>query len=70
MKIRPLQDRVVVRRMEEETKTSGGIVLPGSAAEKPNQGATTSRTFLTKNVKYHTGAIRKNRRRTFPATRQ
>jgi len=38
MKIRPLQDRVVVRRMEEETKTSGGIVLPGSAAEKPNQG--------------------------------
>ncbi|QGG81259.1 co-chaperone GroES [Litorivicinus lipolyticus] len=38
MNIRPLQDRIVVRRMEEETKTSGGIVLPGSAAEKPNQG--------------------------------
>ncbi|MFT7307252.1 MAG: chaperonin GroES [Candidatus Azotimanducaceae bacterium] len=38
MKIRPLQDRVVVRRVEEETKTSGGIVLPGSAAEKPSQG--------------------------------
>lgn len=38
MKIRPLQDRVVVRRKEEETKTSGGIVLPGSAAEKPSQG--------------------------------
>jgi chaperonin GroES len=38
MKIRPLQDRVVVRRKEEETKTSGGIVLPGSAAEKPLQG--------------------------------
>ncbi|MFT7090849.1 MAG: chaperonin GroES, partial [Candidatus Azotimanducaceae bacterium] len=29
MKIRPLQDRVVVRRVEEETKTAGGIVLPG-----------------------------------------
>ncbi len=38
MKIRPLQDRVVVRRMEEETTTKGGIVLPGSAAEKPAQG--------------------------------
>ena len=38
MKIRPLQDRVVVRRNEEETKTAGGIVLPGSAAEKPSQG--------------------------------
>ncbi|OGT22164.1 MAG: co-chaperone GroES [Gammaproteobacteria bacterium RBG_16_57_12] len=38
MKIRPLHDRVLVRRMEEETKTAGGIVLPGSAAEKPNQG--------------------------------
>jgi len=38
MKIRPLQDRVVIRRMEEETKSAGGIVIPGSAAEKPSQG--------------------------------
>ena len=38
MKVRPLHDRVVVRRKEEETKTAGGIVLPGSAAEKPAQG--------------------------------
>jgi chaperonin GroES len=38
MNIRPLQDRVVVRRMEEETKSAGGIVLPGSAAEKPSRG--------------------------------
>jgi len=38
MSIRPLQDRVVVRRTEEETKSTGGIVLPGSAAEKPSQG--------------------------------
>jgi chaperonin GroES len=36
--IRPLHDRVVVRRVEEETKTAGGILLPGSAAEKPSQG--------------------------------
>ena len=38
MKIRPLHDRVVVRRKEEETTSAGGIVLPGSAAEKPSQG--------------------------------
>ena len=38
MNIRPLHDRVVVRRLEEETLTAGGIVLPDSAAEKPSQG--------------------------------
>ena len=38
MKIRPLNDRVVVRRSEEEEKSSGGIILTGSAKEKPNQG--------------------------------
>ena len=38
MKIRPLHDRVVIKRVEQETKTAGGIVLPGSAAEKPSQG--------------------------------
>jgi chaperonin GroES len=38
MNIRPLHDRVVVKRMEEETTTAGGIVLPGSAAEKPSRG--------------------------------
>jgi chaperonin GroES len=38
MKIRPLHDRVVVRRLEEERKTPGGIVIPDSAAEKPMQG--------------------------------
>ncbi|MGB1172578.1 MULTISPECIES: co-chaperone GroES [unclassified Marinobacterium] len=38
MKIRPLHDRVVVRRSEEEATSAGGIVLPGAAAEKPNQG--------------------------------
>ncbi|MEI8208510.1 MAG: co-chaperone GroES [Methylococcales bacterium] len=38
MSIRPLHDRVIVKRFEEETKTAGGIVLPGSAAEKPSQG--------------------------------
>ena len=38
MPIRPLHARVVVRRQEEETMTAGGIVLPGSAQEKPTQG--------------------------------
>ncbi|AMS16375.1 MULTISPECIES: co-chaperone GroES [Pseudomonas] len=38
MKLRPLHDRVVIRRSEEEKKTAGGIVLPGSAAEKANTG--------------------------------
>jgi chaperonin GroES len=38
MKIRPLRDRVVVRRKEEDELSAGGILLPGSAKEKPNQG--------------------------------
>jgi len=38
MNIRPLHDRVVVRRMEEDRTSPGGIVLPGNAAEKPSQG--------------------------------
>ncbi|MCZ6642103.1 MAG: co-chaperone GroES [Gammaproteobacteria bacterium] len=38
MNIRPLHDRVVVRRLDEETLTAGGIVLPDSAQEKPSQG--------------------------------
>ena len=38
MKIRPLYDRVVIRRNAEEETTAGGIVLPGTAKEKPNQG--------------------------------
>lgn len=38
MKIRPLHDRVVVKRLEEERKTASGIVIPDAAAEKPDQG--------------------------------
>ena len=38
MKIRPLHDRVVVKRMEEERKTASGIVIPDTATEKPDQG--------------------------------
>lgn len=38
MSIRPLYDRVVVKRQEEESKSAGGIIIPDSAAEKPSQG--------------------------------
>ena len=38
MKLSPLHDKVLVKRTEEEETTAGGIVLPGSAAEKPSQG--------------------------------
>jgi chaperonin GroES len=38
MKIRPLQDRVIVRRVEEEEKTKGGIIIPDTAKEKPIEG--------------------------------
>ncbi len=38
MKIRPLQDRVIVKRLEEEAKTKGGIIIPDTAKEKPAEG--------------------------------
>ena len=38
MKIRPLQDRVIVKRLEEEAKTKGGIIIPDTAKEKPMEG--------------------------------
>lgn len=38
MKVRPLNDRVLVKRMEEEEKTVGGIIIPDTAKEKPQQG--------------------------------
>ncbi len=38
MNIRPLHDRLIVERLEEETKTAGGIIIPDTAKEKPQQG--------------------------------
>ena len=38
MKFRPLHDRVVIRRIEEDTKTAGGIIIPDTAKETPSQG--------------------------------
>ncbi|MEI6610031.1 MAG: co-chaperone GroES [Deltaproteobacteria bacterium] len=42
MKIRPLQDRIIVKRLEEETKTKGGIIIPDTAKEKPIEGKVTA----------------------------
>ena len=42
MQVRPLQDRVLVERLEEETKTSGGIIIPDNHTEKPAQGRVVS----------------------------
>ena len=42
MKIRPLQDRVIVKRLEEEEKTKGGIIIPDTAKEKPMEGKVTA----------------------------
>jgi chaperonin GroES len=38
MKIRPLQDRIIVKRLEEEERTKGGIIIPDTAKEKPSEG--------------------------------
>jgi chaperonin GroES len=38
MKIRPLQDRIIIKRIEEEEKTKGGIIIPDTAKEKPSEG--------------------------------
>jgi len=38
MKVKPLQDRVLVKRVEEETRTKGGIIIPDTAKEKPQEG--------------------------------
>ncbi|MEQ9518579.1 MAG: co-chaperone GroES [Parvibaculum sp.] len=42
MKFRPLHDRVLVRRVQEDTKTAGGIIIPDSAQEKPSEGEVVS----------------------------
>ena len=42
MKIRPLQDRIIVKRVAEEEKTKGGIIIPDTAKEKPSQGEVTA----------------------------
>ena len=54
MKIRPLQDRILVKRVDEEETTSGGIIIPDSAKEKPQEGLVTAvgpgKTLETGNI--------------------
>ena len=45
MNLRPLHDRVIIKRMEEERTSPGGIVIPDSAAEKPSNGITARRSI-------------------------
>ena len=47
MKFRPLHDRVVVRRIDAEEKTAGGIIIPDTAKEKPQQGEVPSGSILS-----------------------
>ena len=61
MKIRPLHDRVIVKRIEEERKSAGGIVIPDTAAEKPDQGEIVA---VVNNGMY--GTIRMHQERQFP----
>ena len=50
MKLRPLHDRVIVKRVDSETKTASGIVIPDNAAEKPDQGEVRRSLVLVKRV--------------------
>ena len=56
MKIRPLHDRVIVKRVEEERKTASGIVIPDAAAEKPDQGEV---RFIGSGKVLDNGSVRK-----------
>jgi len=57
MKLRPLHDRVIVKRIESETKTASGIVIPDNAAEKPDQGEVLAVGPGKKNDKGELGAM-------------
>jgi chaperonin GroES len=57
MKLRPLHDRVIVKRLEEERKTASGIVIPDTAAEKPDQGEVLAVGPGKKNDKGELGAM-------------
>ncbi len=57
MKLRPLHDRVIVKRLEEERKTASGIVIPDTAAEKPDQGEVLAVGPGKKNDKGEMGAM-------------
>lgn len=64
MEIRPLHDRLIVKRMKEEDKTKGGIIIPDSAKEKPLEGKVLSvgKGRISKDGKLHTLDVKKGDR--------
>ncbi len=64
MKMRPLHDRVIVKRIEEEEKTSGGIIIPDTAKEKPQQGkvVATGKGKILENGKINPVTVKKGDR--------
>ena len=50
MKFRPLHDRVVVKRIDAEEKSAGGIIIPDTAKEKPSQGEVIARWLLSSSI--------------------
>ena len=52
MKFRPLHDRLLVRRVEQEAKTTGGIIIPDTAQEKPMEGARSGRAFVARTARF------------------
>jgi len=61
MKVRPLQDRILVKRIEEEEKTKGGIIIPDTAKEKPQEGKVISvgKGKVTEDGKVHPLDVKK-----------
>ncbi len=64
MKIRPLQDRIIVKRVEEEAKTKGGIIIPDTAKEKPQEGRVVAvgKGKVTEDGKLQTPEVKKGDR--------
>jgi chaperonin GroES len=64
MKLRPLQDRVIVKRIDEEEKTTGGIIIPDTAKEKPQQGKVVAagKGKILENGKVHPLTVKKGDR--------
>ena len=64
MKLRPLQDRIIVKRIKEEEKTAGGIIIPDTAKEKPQQGKVVAagKGKILENGKVHPLTVKKGDR--------
>lgn len=63
MKLRPLQDRIIVKRVDQEKTTASGIVIPDNAAEKPDQGEVHRRWQWQSTGRWQSSATRRKSRR-------